>query len=340
MAIMVTNPNGARLKQGQHLDPILATRPNPATWPARRQRAFASATQQEFRAALLLDGIDDVRAATLDDLSAYFGFTPEECARRCVDWEAWSVQEWQARARNSPAALADFYHSVQSWAFDLHWYAYLQAEGYAYPVAVAAAETLSSPRPGARHLDFGSGAGLTSQLFQRLGYESDLADVSTSLLAFAGFRHERRGLRLRRIDLNVESLLASRYDVITAIDTLVHVPDVAATVRLLHQALRPGGVLFANFDVRPATAENAWHLYSDDLPLRWTLQRAGFEPEESLDGMLTRYRRVDPHGPSHLLRGARDHVLLRSPLRSSYRRVRAICGRVRAGALARSRLTS
>lgn len=323
MAIMVTNPTGERLKQGQHLDPITATRPNPATWPSRRRRAFAGATQQEFRAALLRGGIDGVRAAVLDDLSAYFGFTPEECARRCMDWEAWSVQEWQARGRSSPEALADFYHSVQSWAFDLLWYAYLQAEGYAYPVAVAAAETLPPPRKGARHLDFGSGTGITSQLFRRLGYESDLADISTSLLAFAGFRLERRGLNARRIDLNVETLEPGRYDVITAIDTLVHVPDVAETGRLLHQALRPGGVLFANFDVRPPTAENAWHLYSDDLPLRWALQREGFEPEVSLDGMITRYRRVETGDLAHILRGARDIVLLRSPLRPAYRRIRS-----------------
>ena len=322
MATMVTNMDGARLKQGQHLDPLTAERPDPATWPERRQRAFLGAAQQQYGAALLRDGIEDVRAAVIDDLAAYFGFTAEECVQRCVNWEEWSVQEWQARTRSSPEALADFYHTVQSWAFDLLWYAYLQAEGFAYPVAVAAAETLPPARPGARHLDFGSGTGITSQLFMRLGYESDLADVSTSLLAFAGFRLERRGLNARRIDLNVESLAARRYDVITAIDTLVHVPDVAETARQLHRALRPGGTLFANFDVRPATAENAWHLYSDDLPLRWALQRAGFEPQESLDGMLTRYRWVEPHGPAHLWRGSRDLLLLRSPLRPAYRRAR------------------
>ena len=331
MAIMVTNTDGTRLKQGQHLDPLTLGRTAPATWPERRQRAYLSAAQRQYRAALLRDGIDDVRAAVIDDLAAYFGFIPEECVQRCVNWEAWSVAEWQAHPRTSPEALADFYHTVQSWAFDLLWYAYLQAEGFAYPVAVAAAQTLPPPRTGARHLDFGSGTGITSQLFQRLGYESDLADVSTSLLAFAGFRLARRGLSARRIDLNVEALSPRRYDVITAIDTLVHVPDVGETARLLHRALRPGGTLFANFDVRPPTAENAWHLYSDDLPLRWALQRAGFEPEASLDGMITRYRRVETDGLAHLLRGARDTVLLRSPLRPAYRRLRSAYGRAHAG---------
>jgi SAM-dependent methyltransferase len=223
-----------------------------------------------------------------------------------------------------------FYKETRSWAFDLLWYAYLQAEGYSYPVSAAIAECLPPPRPNARHLDFGSGVGATSQLFARLGYETDLADISTSLLAFARFRIERRGERATYIDLNSAALVDARYDVITAIDTLVHVPDVPGTARLLHRALRPGGVLFANFDVRPKSEENAAFLYEDDLPLRWQLHRAGFEPEESLDGMITRYRRVEPAGVAHGLRGLRDAALLRSPARPLYRslrkQVRALAG--------------
>jgi SAM-dependent methyltransferase len=221
--------------------------------------------------------------------------------------------------------MTAFYQSTQSWAFDLLWYGYLQAEGVEYPVSVAMARTLPSLRGTAgRHLDFGSGVGTTSQFFSQLGYETELADISTSLLDFARFRLERRGQPARYLNLNHVTLEPGRYDVITAVDTLVHVPDLAATARMLHRALRPGGILFANFDVRPRTAENAWHLYDDDLPLRWTLQRIGFEPEESLDGMITRYRRVEPRGLSHAARGVRDLILLRSPLRPAYRSVKAV----------------
>jgi hypothetical protein len=107
------------------------------------------------------------------------------------------------------------------------------------------------------------------------------------------------------------------------------VPDVAHSVGELHRALKPAGILFANFDVRPPTPENAWHLYSDDLPLRWALQRTGFEPIESLDGMITAYRKVEPSGVAHQLRGVRDLVALRSPLRPAYRYLRGEVGRLR-----------
>ncbi len=314
-----------KLRQGLHVDPRdqqTATL-DPSTWSTRRKEAFASESMAEYRRSLCLDAKKGVREAVLDDLSSYYCLTPDECVRRCVHWEEWSVEEWAAAPRDSTEGLRDFYTSTQSWSFDLMWYAYLQAEGYAYPVNAAIGESVG--KGGARrHLDFGSGVGVTSQLFLRLGYESDLADVSTTLLAFARYRLGRRGEPTGFIDLNQETLQPDRYDVITAIDTLVHVPSLPETVALLHRALKPGGLLFANFDARPPTPENAWHLYSDDLPLRWRLHRAGFEPEEKIDGFVTKYRRVEPVGVPHALRGLRDAVSLRSPLRPAYRRLREL----------------
>jgi SAM-dependent methyltransferase len=315
-------PRGV-LKQGKHLDPfdLRQPPPNSTDWSSRRRRAHLGPEMQLYRASLQLAGAD-IRASVLDDLCEYFGFSPEDCVSRCVNWEEWSTQEWQSAHRTRTDGRSEFYRTVQSWAFDLLWYAYLQAEGYMYPVSVAIAQDLNGHPDGQNHLDFGSGVGLTSQLFSRLGYTSDLADISQTLLAFSAFRLRRRFESARFIDLNKCALEIGRYDVITAIDTLVHVPDVRSTAAILHAALKPGGLLFANFDVRPKTPENAWHLYDRDLPLRWTLQRVGFEPEESYDGMITRYRRVEPSGFSHVVRGARDTVLIRSPLRPVYRSLR------------------
>jgi SAM-dependent methyltransferase len=312
------------LKQGRHLDPLADPAPDRTVWPSRQRRASASTEMDLYRGCLQITGAVDLRAAVLDDLSTFFGMDPDECARRCIDWEQWSVEEWKAERRDSEEAVKAFYRATKSWAFDLLWYAYLQADGYAYPVSVAIAQTLPPARPGARHLDFGSGIGATSQLFTRLGYESDLADISTSLLAFARFRLERRHDRATYVDLNSATIEPNSYDVITAVDTLVHIPDVPAACRMLHRALRPGGLLFANFDVRPKSDENATHLYDDDLPLRWQLHRAGFEPEEDLDGMMTRYRRVDATDVAHALRGIRDAAALRSPLRPTYRALRRL----------------
>lgn len=316
--------------RGLHPDPgdPRVERPSQRAWSPSRQAAWASPEMAEFRQALLCADSSDIRASILDDLSTYFHLSNEDCVARCLGWEQWSIEEWQASTRQTAEEITDFYLTTKSWAFDLVWYAYLQAEGFEYPTSVVIARSVGRELAGLRHLDFGSGAGVTSQLFERLGCESHLADISTALLSFAHHRHTRRGIDLRVIDLNTEELQTNHYDVITAVDTLAHVPDVAATARALHRALKPGGLLFTNFDTRPEAPENAWHLYQDDLPLRWALQRAGFEPVERLEGGMKKYLRVEPTGLKHHARGARDVVLFKTPFTRASRRARWTARRV------------
>lgn len=323
---MRTRHFAERVRQGPHPDPLDArqARPSLATWTARQQAAFTSPEMRAYRNGLLLPGQTDIRDSILDDLSSYYGLTPEQCVQRCIAWEQWSVEEWSAKPRDSSESLNDFYRTTRSWAFDLCWYAYLQSTGHYYPVPVVIARSLPAQlrARGGRHLDFGSGVGDAAQLFLRLGFQSTLADISTSLLDFARFRLQRRGDRAEYIDLNQCTLGVAQYDLITAIDTLFLAPDLPRVIADLHQAIKPGGYLFANFDVRPPTPENAWHLYQDDLPLYWQLQRAGFEPVQNLDRRVMCFRRVEAVGLAHHLRGIRDTLLLRGPLRRTYRRVR------------------
>jgi len=221
--------------------------------------------------------------------------------------------------------MTDFYRTTQSWAFDLLWFAYLQAEGYGLPTSVLALQAIGARDHGPAHLDFGSGAGVTSQVFARAGYETTLADISTSLLDFARFRLSRRGAAPRFIDLNDEEIGTGRYDVITALDTLILVPDLADVVTGLHAALRPGGWLITNFDVRPPSPENAWHLYDDDLNLRAILHRAGFVPSgrfgdgSSSFGEYLVYRRADPAAAAQRLRVQLDRLVLTSRPRRAIR---------------------
>ncbi|HEX2647440.1 MAG TPA: class I SAM-dependent methyltransferase [Candidatus Dormibacteraeota bacterium] len=311
-------------KQGPHVDPESPTytAPDPARLPARFREAMSSPEMQLFRETLRLRPDASIREAVLDDLSTYYGLSPAECVERCINWESWSVKEWNARDRSSPEGIADFYATVQSWSFDLLWYAYVQAEGALYPVPVVAARELGSGLVGRRVLDFGSGVGTTAHFLEALGCQVDLADISTPLLEFARFRLERRNVVASYLNLTQTSLPESEYDVIFAIDTLVHVPDLKAVANQLHRALKPNGLLFANFDTRPPSPENSWHLYAKDLPMRYVVQRAGFEQRARFDGYLTRYEKVSSRGLGHSARGLRDRVLVNTPVREAYRSLR------------------
>jgi len=315
------------LANGIHPDPLdpATAPPDPRHWSMAQRDAFTSQEMEWFRASLRLPGVADVRAAVLDDLSSYSGLTPDECVERCRNWESWSVEEWFAADRSDIEGLTDFYRTTESWAFDLLWYAYLQTAGYAYPTSVLALRAAPGPGHGRAHLDYGSGVGVTSQLFARAGYETTLADVSTSLLDFARYRFSRRGEAARFIDLNDEKLETGRYDVITALDTLTHVPDLAEVAASLHGALKPGGWLITNFDVRPPSKENAPFLYEDDLDLKAMLHSAGFVPSGHFGWFVT-YRRADSSETSQQLRLLRDRLFLTSRPCRAIRRARRRLG--------------
>jgi len=280
--------------QGDHLDPTTAPPPTFDGWTAADAEAFLSAEMEAFRTGLRPPGGGEVRDGVVADLSAFYELTPEECVARALTWEEWSVEEWSTQDRSTPEGLRDFYRSTASWSFDLLWYAYLQSEGYGPPMSVAVVRFLADRgvRTGS-HLDFGSGAGVTSQLFEELGFATTLADVADGLLAFARSRLERRSSGARFINLNEAELPVDEFDVVTAFDVLAHVPDLPATLGSLRGSIRPGGWLFATFDVRAVSAESAWHLYDDDWELCANVVEAGFLQRGRL-GTIRCYQRVEP----------------------------------------------
>lgn len=304
-----------------HPDPLdpNVPRPDPASWGPRRQRAFRSEAMEAFREGLSFRGLPDTRSAVLDDLSTYFEIDAEEALYHATHSFEESAEEWNSHERREREELTDFFVQTRAMCFGLLWHSYLQAEGYSPPVAVMIADDLADQQPH-RVLDFGTGPAAAAMMFRILGHEVAAADISTSLLKFARYRFERRGLDATFIDLNDEAVPENAYDTVAAIQVFVCVPNVTETATTLHRALSAGGNLFADFDVRPRTGTDA-RLYDDDRPLRRAVQRSGFEQEHSLEQVSIRYRKVEPRGPIHAIRGARDAVVF-GPARTYWRRIR------------------
>jgi SAM-dependent methyltransferase len=314
--------------QGLHVDPEDPATPPSSTagWSPTRWRAEESANMRLFADSLRPPAGGSVRDGVIGDLAEYFRLDPEQVVHRCLHWEDESVREWLASSQDGPGGLAQFYNSVQSWSFDLAWYSYLQTVGFAYPQHVVIADEVRRPETRARVLDFGSGVGVTAQLFAALGDEVTLADVSAPLLAFARWRLEQRGVKATYIQLPADLPPAS-YDLITAVDTFAHVPDAEETARQLYRATRPGGYLAANFDPRRKSERNAWHLYDDDLPLRWAIERAGYVPLKHIDGNLWIYQARPVSGAAWRLREAGAWLRLASPPARTIRTVRRALAR-------------
>jgi SAM-dependent methyltransferase len=149
---------------------------------------------------------------------------------------------------------------------------------------------LKTVKPG-HHLDFGSGVGTASLLFHRFGWQVTLADVSTPLLDFARWRFSRSNVRADFIDLNKDKPEDSRYDLITAFNTMAHVPDVRQTVSELRGSLRPGGLLVFDIDARRPAPGNEWFLYQHPYQVLRGIRALGFT-------------RMTPIGAMHVFRRA------------------------------------
>jgi 2-polyprenyl-3-methyl-5-hydroxy-6-metoxy-1,4-benzoquinol methylase len=223
-----------------------------------------------------MDDISDPLDVAVAELSEYFKMSPEDVRHRCIHWEDYSVEEWKAKDRSTVEGLTEFYHSQTSWIFDTMWYHAQQYHGEKPAESINIVHGLGELKPG-HHLDYGSGPGTSSLFFHELGWDSSLADISTSFLDFARWRLNKHGVEATFYDTNQDRLPAATFDLITMFDVIVHIPDVQKTLKELHQSLKPGGYLVFNIDNQPMAERTAWHLYSDQFPILRLVRGTGFK---------------------------------------------------------------
>jgi 2-polyprenyl-3-methyl-5-hydroxy-6-metoxy-1,4-benzoquinol methylase len=228
-----------------------------------------------WRRALTMDDRTDPFDAIIAELAEYFGLSADEARERCIRWNEFATQEWLQRERDTPEGLRDFFDTQTSWIFDTMWYHAMQHHGEA-PAETVEVMLGLPPLPSGRVLDFGAGPGTSAIFFHLLGFEATLADVSASMRDFAAWRLRRRGIAATIIDSGREELPAGAFDLITAFDVMVHVPDAPATLARLSRALKPGGYLVFNIDNQPQTLEHHGHLYRDQWPILRHVRRNGF----------------------------------------------------------------
>jgi 2-polyprenyl-6-hydroxyphenyl methylase/3-demethylubiquinone-9 3-methyltransferase len=96
-------------------------------------------------------------------------------------------------------------------------------------------------------LDVGCGGGLLSEALARAGAHVTGIDLAPAALATAELHALDAGVTVTYRELSAEALATlepGRYDVITCMEMLEHVPDPASVIRALATLVRPGGSVF------------------------------------------------------------------------------------------------
>jgi len=100
---------------------------------------------------------------------------------------------------------------------------------------------------GAHALDVGCGGGLLSESLARAGASVTAIDLAPTMVETARLHALDSGLTIDYRVQSAEMLLnshAEKFDVVTCMEMLEHVPDPGATIAVLARLTRPGGDLF------------------------------------------------------------------------------------------------
>jgi 2-polyprenyl-6-hydroxyphenyl methylase/3-demethylubiquinone-9 3-methyltransferase len=111
------------------------------------------------------------------------------------------------------------------------------------------------PLTGIKVLDVGCGGGILSESMAALGAVVTGIDASPAPLAVAKMHLKESGLRVDYRMATAETFAAEhsdRFDVVTCLEMLEHVPDPASVVAACQRLVKPGGdVLFATLNRNP-----------------------------------------------------------------------------------------
>jgi len=225
--------------------------------------------------ALLLEGHQDLQESLLSEIGIYVDCANlVEIRRRCTEAVALLKGEWDAKViPGDRQSIERFYDETQTTIYELMWWHTLSDD--TSPLAYVAALHFARQRGCRSYLDFGAGVGSGAILFARHGLDVTLADISSPLLHFSGWRLDRRAISSTRVDLKITRLPRHAFDFVTAMDVFEHLADPEGTIEQLSEVLRPGGFLYARIasEVDP---DRPQHIVQNFAPTFDRLRALGF----------------------------------------------------------------
>jgi 2-polyprenyl-3-methyl-5-hydroxy-6-metoxy-1,4-benzoquinol methylase len=228
--------------------------------------------------ALVLPGKANLIESNVSEVAEYYNLSASEARLYCETGEQDSKREWEAKSRSRPEDIVNFYDTTRSYIFEHMWWHAVDP----WPAANVAILDYAIRRNMYSYLDFGSGVGANGILYAKHGFEVTLADVSRTMLDFARWRLERRGLKATYVYLREEPPPRSRFDLATAVDVIEHVVNPRQELKRLAGALKPGGALVFNC-LTGVDPDKPMHIIHSSYDVYRGVRAAGFRAEHSPD---------------------------------------------------------
>jgi 2-polyprenyl-3-methyl-5-hydroxy-6-metoxy-1,4-benzoquinol methylase len=258
--------------------------------------------------AITQNNYNDPHDAVIAELSAYYEMDPEEVRKRCINWEDESVEQWHAKDRSTPQKIVEFFQTQTSWIFDTMRYHADQCVGTEFPQSVEIAYGLRD-FPKGTLLDFGGGPGTSGLFFHDLGWKIAIADISTSFQEFAKWRLNLHDVPAEFYNTSKDRLPPDAFNVITAFDVIVHIPDIPTTLAELKQSLQAGGLLIFNIDNRPLNnPRTEYHFFEHHYPIIRHMRAAGFRRVHKIHGGFYVYQKAERSSLVNHVLGVLDHL--------------------------------
>ncbi|WP_052365160.1 bifunctional 2-polyprenyl-6-hydroxyphenol methylase/3-demethylubiquinol 3-O-methyltransferase UbiG [Halotalea alkalilenta] len=115
------------------------------------------------------------------------------------------------------------------------------------PLRLAFIDEQCNGLAGRRAIDVGCGGGILSEAMARRGAQVTGIDLGEAPLSVAGLHLKESGLAVDYQMISVEEIAQreeARYDVVTCMEMLEHVPDPNSVVRACARLVKPGGHVF------------------------------------------------------------------------------------------------
>jgi 2-polyprenyl-6-hydroxyphenyl methylase/3-demethylubiquinone-9 3-methyltransferase len=127
-----------------------------------------------------------------------------------------------------------------------------------------------TPLHGLSVLDIGCGAGLVAEPLARLGARVTGIDPAATSIAVARAHAAEQDLEITYRAINSDALLAegARFDIVTCLEVVEHVPDVRAFLAIAAGLVRPGGLLIAS-TLNRTLKSYALGIVAAEYILRW-----------------------------------------------------------------------